>query len=274
MYAGTSTGAITAAGLSLGMSIDQIIELYREYASTIFAPRDLRDRLSPTDELHRADYVADGLVEALSNSYGTNTMADTDTHLVTVSFDLHRWRPKITSTFDLYDGRRDDTHLVDIVARSCSAPTYFPSYADPSTGNQHVDGGLVANSPGMCAVVEALGNGIELERIYLLSFGTGFSTSTHIDDIGPNGDQKFDGGLLAWAPHLLPAIMEGSQHMVDFQLATLLGDRYCRVQIPLSPKVPKLDAIDSIDDMVEAADWFVSNRGLDAAKQWYERQSK
>jgi len=274
MYAGTSTGAITAAGLSLGMSIDQIIALYREHASTIFAPRDIRDRLSPGDELHRADYVADGLVKALTSAYGANTLMDTDTHLLTVSFDLHRWRPKITSTFDLYDNNPDRTRLVDIVARSCSAPTYFPSYTDPATGNQHVDGGLVANSPGMCAVVEALGNGIDLERIHLLSFGTGFSLNTHIDDIGPMGDQKFDGGLLDWAPHLLPAIMEGSQHMVDFQLKTLLGDRYCRVQVPMSPTVPKLDAIDSLDDMIKAAEMFAANLGLDAARRWYERQSQ
>ena len=255
MYAGTSTGSILAAALSIGRSPREISALYAKHGREIFSHRDRRDRWSRLDELRRANYDHDGLISALGSKDAIGdarigqrsrmalTGKDSAPHVLIPSYDLDRNRPKVWSSTKPRD---ENLRLADAVLCSCSAPTYFPTAPGPG-GNRHVDGGVVANSPGMCAVAELLHEGIELDRIYVLSVGTGRGGSPV--DL-PDRPETYDAGLLGWAPDIVNLVLGGSELLVDYQLRQFLGERYCRVDVPLSRGVKMDDsspgAIDSM----------------------------
>lgn len=245
MYAGTSTGSILASALALGFEPSVIASLYREHGPSVFAHRDRIDRWSSLDELRRANYSHVGLASALSQTLGARRPRfaahtrsgflrdDPQPHILVVSYDLDRNRPKVWSSTKPQDANWE---LARAILCSCSAPIYLPSY-EGKTGNRHVDGGVVANSPGMCAVAEMLHEGADLDRLWVLSIGTGISGSPVRL---PEKPEPHDDGLLGWAPDIVDLVLGGSELLVDYQLRQLLGDRYCRVDVPLSRPV-KLD---------------------------------
>ncbi|MFZ9036103.1 MAG: patatin-like phospholipase family protein, partial [Francisellaceae bacterium] len=63
--------------------------------------------------------------------------------------------------------------VVDIADASTAAPTYFPPVKIGDSWM--IDGGIAANNPDMCALSYALKLGFSLEKIKMLSLGTGFS---------------------------------------------------------------------------------------------------
>lgn len=178
MVAGTSTGAIIAAGLGLHMTAQQILdEIYKDKLANSFQPQNL---------LFWLRYVLGGL----RSLYDTKPFHDvfdpitagkkvgdlTDPIIMMTTKDL-----RTSNTYYIVSagpGRAAfaDWPLSGAVAASGSAPIYFP----PVAGNL-VDGGVgVYANPCLAATIEAL-EYIQLapeESSLVISLGTGYVANT------------------------------------------------------------------------------------------------
>ena len=126
--------------------------------------------------------------------------------------------------------RDDDLSMVEAAHASAAAPSYFePVRAGATT---LVDGGVFATNPAMCAYAETDG---DLE--VLVSLGTGEHTRPL------PYEQVKDWGRLEWARPVLDVVFDGTADAVDFQLESLLGAGYVRLQTPLD------EASDELDDV-------------------------
>ena len=173
LIAGTSTGAILAAGLAAGVPLERIIALYRDKAASIFSdpvPKRkgllwwaMRHRKSPANSPEQLREALQGVFggETVGQVYGRRGVA-----LCVPTVDAVSQRAWVYKTpHDERGGRlhRDDDYsLVDVCMSSAAAPIVFPVHGvakprDPNkTSNWFVDGGLWANNPVVVAIIEAL----------------------------------------------------------------------------------------------------------------------
>lgn len=127
--AGTSTGGIIAAGLSAGMSVDEILTFYKEAGAQMFVKANLLRRL-------RYKFESEPLAEKLKEVFGPATEFGSD-RLETLLLLVMRnattdspW-PLSNNPYAKYnDPARDDCNLRfpvwQLVRASTAAPTYFP----------------------------------------------------------------------------------------------------------------------------------------------------
>jgi uncharacterized protein len=127
--AGTSTGGIIAAGLSMGMSVGDILTFYQEAGAQMFVKADLLKRL-------RYKFEDEPLALKLKEVFGANTQFGSDklrTLLLLVMRNASTdspW-PLSNNPYAKYNdpARADDNHklpLWQLVRASTAAPTYFP----------------------------------------------------------------------------------------------------------------------------------------------------
>jgi predicted acylesterase/phospholipase RssA len=128
--AGTSTGGIVAAGLSIGMSVQQILRLYVEAGAQMFVKANLLRRLS-------YKFEDEPLARELKKVFGSDTMLGSD-ELQTLLLLVMRnattdspW-PISNNPYAKYNdpGRRDSNlkfRLWQLVRASTAAPVYFPA---------------------------------------------------------------------------------------------------------------------------------------------------
>jgi hypothetical protein len=185
--AGTSTGAIIAAGLAIGMSVDELIEFYRDSGKEMFEKSRLLDRV-------KSFYSADPLRKELENAFGADTNllpAYLRCLLLVVTRNVTTDSPwPISSNPDARynDVRRSDCNLRiplwQLVRASTAAPIYFPPEfvnVGPHTFT-FVDGGVTAyNNPAFLLYRMATHPAYQLgwktgeKNLLLISLGTGMS---------------------------------------------------------------------------------------------------
>jgi predicted acylesterase/phospholipase RssA len=171
IIAGTSTGAIIAAGLAIGKEPGAISALYGTVGKTVFPPRGPVGRAydNATWLASHNGYSAEVLRNALENELGKTTkLGDCAKRLIIPAISLNQYKLKV---FDSRDPGDKDYGLVDVVLASAAAPTYFPP---AKVGDTHyVDGGLCCNNPAFRAVARLSGEQVDLNRIYVLSISCG-----------------------------------------------------------------------------------------------------
>jgi len=127
--AGTSTGGIIAAGLSAGMSVDEILTFYKDAGAQMFVKANLLRRL-------RYKFESEPLAKKLKDIFGASTTFGSDaieTMLMLVMRNATTdspW-PLCNNPYAKYnDPQRDDCNLKfplwQLVRASTAAPTYFP----------------------------------------------------------------------------------------------------------------------------------------------------
>ncbi len=190
MLAGTSTGAILAAGLACKLTAVQLTEFYEAHGRAIFTPR-LRSRFDPF-KLFTSRYSTRRLKGLLEKELGDTLLGQVKIPLILPTVDIgngcvHVLKSKYDPTFT----RDYKVRVSDAVLASCSAPTYFdPVVIDDKY--QLVDGGLWANNPSLVAAIDANYRlKIPLENIRVLSIGTGKSKVFY-----PRSEDKFRDCLL------------------------------------------------------------------------------
>lgn len=246
LFAGTSTGGILALGLASGYRSDELVELYRRNAASIFRCRGPLDRVVP-DEVWRANYDNAGLAGVMKRYFEDRRLGELRKRVLVPAFNLagfdahlgvRRCKPKFFHNFadseDWYE------HVADVAVRTASAPTYFPSYQG------HVDGGLAANDPAMCAVAQAISSGTPLEQIRVLSIGAGVSPQ-------PIEGDRHDWGIVHWARPLLESMLGAHPQITGYLCRQLLGDRYRRVDVVL-PRRISLDEYGALNELITLAD--------------------
>jgi predicted acylesterase/phospholipase RssA len=194
LIAGTSTGAIIAAALAQGWTVQQVQEKYSELGKEVFERSFFRNGLL------RAKYDKAKLIAHLKNVYGADTKLGSDqlqTGLLVVTKRLDTGSPWPISNnprgkyfASCPDGviGNSDYPLWQVVRASTAAPSYF----DPEeitiatkTGHPHtvgcfVDGGVSPfNNPALQAFMYATLDGYRIrwptgaQKLLLVSVGTG-----------------------------------------------------------------------------------------------------
>ena len=239
LIAGTSTGAIIAAGLSLGMTVDEIEGHYRALGNKVFMRSFWRRGLLQNS------YDASEVADALRGVFGTGTLGRKDfrTGLLVVAKRLdtgstwvltnhpkakyHAANPERPATIP-----NSEYPLWQVVRASTAAPTFFApekisihSSAAPERKDVEgffVDGGCSPhNNPALQALITATMEGYRFnwpagaDKLLLVSVGTGKSNPV-VDT-----NSKFAGLAAAQGVLALKSLMEDCSDLVETMLQWL-----------------------------------------------------
>lgn len=229
--AGTSTGAIIAAGLSRGMTTAELIQFYTSFGKQMFDPATLIDRI-------KYFYTADPLKEQLQKTFGHDTSLDPDglkCLLLVVTKNVTTdspWPVSSNPGAKYNDPVRKDCNLQvplwQLVRASTAAPVYFPAEvmqwdpADPSKSFVFVDGGVTPyNNPAFLLYRMATEPAYRLnwktgeDQLLLVSVGTGAAESLGATAAAPNKN------ILSTVAGLPGELMYGIQVDQDINCRTI-----------------------------------------------------
>lgn len=163
MICGTSTGGLIALGLSVGKSAEELVTFYTEKGPKIFPTVNARIPLQfqrgwqfAKQLFIRGKFTNKELKNTLNETFGDQVLGDSQNLLCIPSFRLIKGEPTVFK-FPHKEGgfyRDRDMPMVDAALATSAAPTYFPihEYDD----ELFVDGGIWANNPSLCGLLEAL----------------------------------------------------------------------------------------------------------------------
>jgi patatin-like phospholipase/acyl hydrolase len=231
LIGGTSTGSIIASALAIGMSVNEIKELYFELAGKIFAKKYKWWNIFQIDDFIRASYNEKPLETELQKVFGNITLGDsrikTGLCIVAKRADTNSVWPLINHPkgkyFDSPDGKNKDIFLWKAVRASAAAPTYFvPQIIDVGGGMRQaafVDGGVsMSNNPALQLLMVATLKGFPYQwpwgadKLSIVSIGTGMSKWEKI----PTKIEKYH--LINWAKQIPDMLMQDA----SWQNQTLL----------------------------------------------------
>lgn len=232
LICGTSTGAILAIGIALGIPAAQLVGFYQEQAKVIFPRWYLRVVPRKSRALITSIYSNKKLRKKLEEVYtaangGTvPTLGDLKARVCIPVFNGNDGQINVLKTRHHAEYCRDYKLPVhDVALSSASAPIYFPphtfrfSHPDGNGVNVNmVDGGIFANNPSLIGLLEATEKlGKEFCDIQLLSLGTG--KGKHI--IKSSWRPKDIWYWLFPKPRLLDIILDSQAQITEQYLAFL-----------------------------------------------------
>ncbi len=273
LIAGTSTGAITGAGLAVGMSGAELVDFYKQHGRQIFTPREryqpkgwirtfypfvkwlLQKRTGQDfDDFFRAEYCPIQLEDAFTHGFGDAKLGDVvSSRLIVPTVNLSMGKSHLFRSPHLPGLQGDnDARLVDVLLAATAAPTYFPHKMMP-TGHAYCDGGLWAVNPSILAIAEAMKIKQQCNRescdpdydtsdIRVLSIGTGDVRYS----LSPPGA---DAGIIYWAQHVADVMTNLQVEGVQSPLSFFLGERYQTINFELPDKNWSLDNTDKIEEL-------------------------
>ena len=255
LIAGTSTGAIVAAGLAIGKTPEELKTIYQQRGREIFNASWLRKKVALS---YGAKYSNQGLIKVLREELVHNELGKEITlrqlseisgeeraELLILAYDTF-YRNTTFFTSKAESNRWfNDMKLWEICTSSASAPTFFPPYefkwVDPNHPENgewkfpHVDGGVGANCPAMAALSHVIGQKkAPLENISILSIGTGRTTK-------PLEYKNMKNlGTLGWGKKI-PDVFMGSQIQITTDtceeiMKAVNSDSYLRLQFDINER--------------------------------------
>lgn len=242
IFAGTSAGSISAAFIAAGSTpragLMRAIEFWREWRP--FTKPGRRNPRTWTALTGMSAFMThDSMRKNLKAMLGDLRLSDLPRSLVIPSFCLdnevvlhqrRQWSVRVYHNLMLDMPGHNDP-LADICMRSSSIPMLHPVYQG------HIDGGLFANNPSLCAMVTALDFAdTTLPQIEVLSFGQGI-TRTYMPVKG--GDIGYSRWLLDKdnPVAVIKVVMESNTQAINYQCGRLLEDRFIRFDPTLSTDV-------------------------------------
>ncbi len=248
--AGTSTGAIIAAGLSRGLTTADLIQFYTSAGSQMFDPARLIDRIKYL-------YTADPLKGQLQATFGHDTTLEPD-YLKCLLLVITRnvttdsaWPISSNPDAKYNDPARKDCNLRiplwQLVRASTAAPVYFPPEVlqwdanNPSKTFVFVDGGITPyNNPAFLLYRMATEPAYRLnwktgeENMLVVSVGTGAAESLGAAASSPNKN------IVSTVAGLPGELMYGIQVDQDISCRTIgrctVGARLDREIMDLVPR--------------------------------------
>ena len=251
LIAGTSTGGILALGLSIPKNppgplytASQLAAMYERDSARIFS-RSLFHKLAACGNLRRAKYSADGIEDVLLDYFGDSRLSHAATEVLITSYEIERSFPFFFRSAIARERSDYDFPAREIARATSAAPSYFePMKLLTGTYTDHytlIDGGVFANNPAACALVEAHTTQPEAADFLVVSLGTGELTYSL-----PYQQAK-NWGVVRWATSVLEVVFDGVSRTVDYQLRQLLPGtsaqckRYYRFQTTLDNHNHSLD---------------------------------
>jgi predicted acylesterase/phospholipase RssA len=230
LIGGTSTGAILAAGLALGMKAVELRDFYVKFGPDIFDKVILPEQFwhkypSAPIEKHLKDVLGEATTLGDSRLRTMVLLVAKNATLGNDWFFTNNPRSK-------FFANNAKIPLWHIVRASSAAPTYFPPHAfaiPDDSGNtrtyEFIDGGVSSyNNPSLQVFLEAtipeygIGWPMGVDNLLLISLGTGFSPVT----IEPGKAAHYN--LLDWAQYVLKELMNEA-NLQQNVLMHLLGER-------------------------------------------------
>ena len=299
LIAGTSTGAITALGLGIGLDGQQLVEFYEKYGRKIFTPRPaykpkqtwfkplypLLKRLvkkqsgDDIDHFFTPRYCSHTLYDSLYSGFKDQLMEEIlGPRVIVPTINLTAGSPYIFGTphmpMHLPDAK---VPIMDVLMATTAAPTYFAHHVMPD-GCAHADGGLWAGSPGLLGLAEALrlrqlcvGDNcappFSTNEIFMLTIGTG---ATRFSLRPP--DQ--DAGSLYWAQHIADVMMSSQVQGLAVPLKFLLSNRVRSINFTLPDAGWKLDAVEHMEAMFEEGRKAARNHGEELAEMFLPHKAE
>jgi patatin-like phospholipase/acyl hydrolase len=229
MIAGTSTGGIIALGIATNCNNGQpyapgeLIKMYTDNGPSIFK----KSFLTPETEIVHPKYSADAIEAALLKFFQDTEFATARTPLLISSYDLQGQLPFFFKSHRIAADADYNWNVRDIARATSAAPTYFPPFhlARGSEDYALVDGGVFVNNPSMAAYAEARKLYPKASSFTVVSVGTG----DRQDQITYATAKEW--GLLGWAKQIAPVLMDSVSEAVDFELSSLPGCTYYRLQV-------------------------------------------
>jgi hypothetical protein len=289
-FAGTSTGGLISLGLAKGVSIDDIIGIYKNQGSTIFTGNDdfLDARKAGAGVAHSIEemtsgpgyfscqYTNTGLIQVAESLMGNSSLKDMSKYVSVNSVRL--WDKNEWTSATLSNSAKSpylDVKMSDAALATSAAPTYFPPYQIGELGF-FADGGTFANNPSVTAVADAMAGGrfSSLSDARVLSLGTG----TASQGIAPSSiPTPLDWGVNYWmypwkyngvpAMALLNMMMDCTADVATVEASNLLGDGFCRGNVPLNKAYP-LDDWKHISVLELATAAHIKSDEWKAVRKW------
>ena len=252
LIAGTSTGGILGCAYTCPdengrpkFTAEEAVDIYMEFGDSIFSTPFMQ-KVTSVVGLFGPKYPPFVLENLLKEKLGDIKLSDALTNLIIPAFTLDDGDTKFFTSSDARSNKKD--YFMWEVARSTSAaPTYFPA---AFTGNLRdamkgfIDGGVFANNPTMCALVEAYKVDVDLHRKYHVETAKGVSepvfSNSFLDNVfvlslgTSNHDAKYpfekhaEKGMVTWIKPLIDIMMSGVSETVAYQVEQLF--RLLRVQ--------------------------------------------
>ena len=241
LIAGTSTGGILALGLTKPegdggpqYQATDIVDLYAKEGHRIFS-RSIWHRTRAIGTLLDEKYPASGVEEVLKEYFGEARLKEALTDVLVTAYEIEKRSPWFFRSRRAREDAEYDFAMKDVARATSAAPTYFEPEKLAAEGAVDywtlVDGGVFANNPALCGLVEAK-HVHGAEDVLLVSIGTGQLTRPL------SYDTVKDWGLIGWARPILDVVFDGVSDTVDFQAEQLCdvveGERrYFRFQTSL-----------------------------------------
>lgn len=278
LFAGTSDGATFAcyfAGVPRAARnlelIDDAIAFNRELFAAI-EPRCVTGYLRLVTLVLSADAgrrVQRCLEEHLGREVTLRELASNGGYVAVISFRMRQpWGAKVYHNFGQDDPDLDE-RVAEVVNRSAAFPVLVP------VRDGHIDGGVFANNPSMCAITQVLsqrktlgGRVKSVDDIVVLSLGgESYRIGGRLAQRG-YALRRLQWGAAQWviwpfSPGLiLEALVNAGDRGTSFQARQLLDDRYFRLAIPGT------SFVEGVADVFLRRAASVLARAERTAKQW------
>jgi len=258
LISGTSIGGILALALAARIPAANLKDIFVNHGAEIFRSRGIfsgwrgakYDNRFLKDLLARKEYLGDRL------------LGESRTRLLIPAVNYTSGAPQLFKTPHHQNFGRDHLlRMVDVALATSAAPFYFPIYEMNS--QQYVDGGLIANAPGLLAVHEArtfLGQ--DQNDIHVLAIGTVTSQVT------ADPTKTVDRGKARWARTIFELTISAQESLSKFMLGHSLGTRYLDVDVLVTEAQ---SASVGLDKTNEAATSVLVGRANHVAQQFFGR---
>ncbi len=252
MIAGTSAGGMLACSMLYNhdgkkMDCATAVELFEQGGPKIFKKTFLNQIRRVFDSL----YPAKNIESVLADIFGNSQLSDSDKEGLITAYDITNREAVL---FDTDSARREphrDYRLADIARATSAAPTYFPvAEVSSMAGTQKclVDGGIYANDPSLCAIIEAKKKvwketncAPKIHDMYVVSIGTGRVSKSYLYNKAKSW------GLVSWALPVIDILQSSGAEVISYQVSKLFEAEDCQSQyVRLTPEIGK--ASDQMDD--------------------------
>jgi uncharacterized protein len=195
------------------------------------------------------------------NYFGETLLSQLIRPCLITAYDTKKYQPFFFTQHDAITNKSREYLVCDAARATSAAPTCFEaalpeSRDDVPNASPMIDGGVFANNPAACALVEAMRlqkeeSVIPMTQFALMSIGTGRQpkklTYTQINEWG----------LAGWARPIIDILMEGNAQTVDYQLQTIFASlrrekNYLRIDGNFNDTAAGLD-IDELDARMDNA---------------------
>jgi patatin-like phospholipase/acyl hydrolase len=279
MIAGTSTGGILTCfyllppadetnGIHSRYLAEDAVRLYVENGKEIFKPK-RKKPFSRLSNLFSEMYSADGLEKILKEIMGDVYLSQTRKHCLITAYDIaNRKAVFFTTPKSIKNEGYRDYYMRDIARATSAAPTYFKLAKICSRKDMTdylIDGGMFANDPTMCAVVEANKTVFKkcanpsISDLYIVSIGTGKEEGKY----DYKKAQKW--GIAKWMLPVLNILMSSSSEVISYQMKQLFrvagcAKNYRRLEPELCNAKPEMDNVsaENIKNLKDAGLHYIS----------------